>query len=30
MRAIVLSSLFLRVFIQLELWHGVVFGIIRN
>jgi hypothetical protein len=30
MRAIVLSSLFLRVFIQLQLWHGVVFGIVRH
>jgi hypothetical protein len=30
MRAIVLSSLFLRVFMQLQLWHGVVFGIVRH
>jgi hypothetical protein len=30
MCAIVLSSLFLRVFIQLQLWHGVVFGIVRH
>jgi hypothetical protein len=27
-RAIVLSSFFLHVFIQLQLWYGVIFGII--
>jgi hypothetical protein len=30
MRAIVLSSLFLRVFIQLQLWHGVIFGTVLS
>jgi hypothetical protein len=28
--AIVLSSVFRRVFIQIQLWHGVVFGIVRH
>src|SRR5205823_14534629 len=30
MRAIVLTSLFLRIFIQLQLWHGEMFGIVRH
>ena len=25
-----ISSFFLRVFIQVQLWHGVVFGIVRH